>query len=64
MRTTDQVKRKYNELVAQKRTLEEKLAGSEPAGEAAGLEARIARLEEQMLLLEWVLNEPMGSYHG
>lgn len=64
MRTTDQVKRKYNELAEQKRMLEEKLAGSEPAAEKAGLQARIARLEEQMLLLEWVLNEPIGSYHG
>ncbi|CAM3718924.1 hypothetical protein COLU111180_04710 [Cohnella lubricantis] len=64
MRTTDQVKRKYNELAAQKQTLEEKLAAADPAGETANLEARIARLEEQMLLLEWVLNEPMGSYHG
>lgn len=64
MRTDDQVKRKYNELAAQKQALEAKRAGSEPAGEEAGLENRIARLEEQMLLLEWVLNEPMGSYHG
>ncbi|WP_080840183.1 hypothetical protein [Cohnella massiliensis] len=62
MRTADQIKRKYNELAARKKQLEEAAnAGGEAS--AAG-QAAIARLEEQMLLLEWVLNEPAGSYHG
>ena len=63
MRTSDQIKRKYNELAAQKKALEAQRSATE--GEAAAaLDSRIGRLEEQMLLLEWVLNEPLGSYHG
>ncbi|MGG1311265.1 MULTISPECIES: hypothetical protein [Cohnella] len=62
MRTADQIKRKYNELAVRKRQLEE--AANADGGEAsASAREMIARLEEQMLLLEWVLNEPVGSYH-
>lgn len=64
MRTADQVKRKYNELAAQKSALEERRAAAEPGTERDSLEPRIARLDEQLMLLEWVLNEPLGSYHG
>ncbi|GIO10768.1 hypothetical protein J19TS2_03230 [Cohnella xylanilytica] len=63
MRTSDQIKRKYNELAAQKKALEAQRSATEGEG-AAALDSRIGRLEEQMLLLEWVLNEPLGSYHG
>lgn len=63
MRTSDQIKRKYNELAAQKKALEAQRSAAEGEG-AAALDSRIGRLEEQMLLLEWVLNEPLGSYHG
>ncbi|MEB3103131.1 hypothetical protein [Ferviditalea candida] len=55
MRTESQIKRKLNELLMQKRSLE-------AVGDQAA-EDQIARLEDQILLLEWVLNEPTGSYH-
>ncbi|WP_027090934.1 hypothetical protein [Cohnella thermotolerans] len=64
MRTSDQIKRKYNELAAQKKTLEARLADAGPGEGTEAVRAHIARLDEQMLLLEWVLNEPQGSYHG
>ncbi|MFC5702218.1 hypothetical protein ACFPVX_13025 [Cohnella faecalis] len=59
MRTADQVKRKLNELAGQKKRLEALAAeeGGHPSSD------RIARLEDQIFLLEWVLNEPTGSYH-
>ncbi len=55
MRTENQVKRKINELMLRKQTLES--AGAEQA------KAQIERIEEQIMLLEWVLNEASGSYH-
>ncbi|WP_276352560.1 hypothetical protein [Cohnella caldifontis] len=73
MRTADQIKRKLHELNARKHAVEAALAGSAAGGsrEASqagtvdlGLAAQLERLEEQILLLEWVLNEPTGRYHG
>ncbi|MDG0793467.1 hypothetical protein OMP38_23490 [Cohnella ginsengisoli] len=63
MRTADQVKRKYHELASRKQALEALYA---EAGEEARpeLQAQAERLEDQLLLLEWVLNAPSGSYHG
>lgn len=63
MRTADQVKRKYHELASRKQALEALYAQS---GEEArpALQSEIDRIEEQLLLLEWVLSEPIGSYHG
>lgn len=63
MRTADQVKRKYHELATRKQAVEALYgeAGDEARPE---LQAQSERLEEQMLLLEWVLSEPVGSYHG
>jgi len=62
MRTEQQIKRKYNELAAQKRRLE---TIAEEAGETdASIRLQLERLEDSMLLLEWVLNEPTGKYHG
>ncbi|MDG0812379.1 hypothetical protein [Cohnella rhizosphaerae] len=63
MRTADQVKRKYHELASRKQAIEAlyEQAGAEARPE---LQAQAERLEEQLLLLEWVLNAPMGSYHG
>ncbi|KIL35249.1 hypothetical protein SD71_14490 [Cohnella kolymensis] len=63
MRTVDQIKRKYNELAAQKQTFENRASSTDPSEQQA-LQSQIARLEEQMLLLEWVLNAPIGSYHS
>jgi hypothetical protein len=62
MRTADQIKRKYNELAARKKELQTRRETSEEDGAAIG--EQLGRLEEQLLLLEWVLNEPQGSYHG
>ncbi len=63
LRTADQVKRKYHELAARKEAL--KLLYEEAGEEARPeLQAQAERLEEQLLLLEWVLNAPTGSYHG
>ncbi|CAI6024377.1 hypothetical protein [Cohnella sp. JJ-181] len=63
MRTADQIKRKYHELGSRKEALEalyaEAAADARPA-----LQAEAERIGEQMLLLEWVLNAPAGSYHG
>lgn len=56
MRTENQIKRKLNELIMRKESLRSK-------DDAAAAE-QIDRLEEQIMLLEWVLNEPTGSYHG
>ncbi|MBB6675502.1 hypothetical protein [Cohnella nanjingensis] len=64
MRTADQVKRKYNELAARKQALDAKRSGAAGETEQAQLQTLAERLDEQMLLLEWVLNEPLGSYHG
>ncbi|MEK0313296.1 hypothetical protein [Cohnella sp. 56] len=63
MRTADQVKRKYHELSTRKQAVGALYA---EAGDEARpeLQAQSERLEEQMLLLEWVLSEPIGSYHG
>ncbi len=54
--TESQIKRKLNELVVQKQTLE--LKGDDVPQD------QIDRLEDQIFLLEWVLNEPIGKYHA
>lgn len=69
MRTENQIKRKMNELQIQKQTLESKLAGIEqrqPKDEAeiGAVTSQVERLDDMILLLEWVLNEPMGNYHA
>ncbi|GGG09677.1 hypothetical protein [Paenibacillus abyssi] len=63
MRTADQVKRKLNELVSQKKSLKIKLDQAEADIEHGPLKQQIIRLDEQILLLEWIINEPTGSYH-
>ncbi|GIP38854.1 hypothetical protein J31TS4_21340 [Paenibacillus sp. J31TS4] len=59
MRTEQQIKRKLNELLVQKQAVEARLAG----GSSERDERELARLEESIQLLGWVLNEPTGSYH-
>jgi hypothetical protein len=61
MRTEDQIKRKLNELAQQKNRLEAR-SDLDDANDA--LLAQIACLDHQILLLEWVLNAPLGSYHS
>jgi predicted nuclease with TOPRIM domain len=62
MRTEDQIKRKYNELAMRKQALE--LSALEDSSSPEVLQARIESLEQQMTLLEWVLNAPLGRYHA
>ncbi|MCI3923142.1 hypothetical protein MO973_23235 [Paenibacillus sp. TRM 82003] len=62
MRTEQQIKRKANELENQKKTLEARLSGD--AERDAFVASQIERLEDSILLLEWVLNEPNGKYHA
>ncbi|SEB70751.1 hypothetical protein [Paenibacillus sp. GP183] len=68
MRTEQQVKRKWNELKKQKQTLTEQL-GQTTENEHQSVESiqilslQIERVDEAITLLEWVLEQPMGSYH-
>ncbi|MED4600937.1 hypothetical protein P9314_09515 [Paenibacillus validus] len=64
MRTENQVKRKLNELLMQKKTLESRLENEAAGADNHPLRQQIDRLDEQIMLLEWVLNEPVGSYHA
>lgn len=62
MRTEDQVRRKLNEFVMQRQSLESRLdAAAEEA--KPSLQSELNHLEDQIMLLEWVLNKPIGSYH-
>jgi len=62
MRTEQQIQRKLNELTMQKKTLESRLTND--ASKDASILAHIERLEDSILLLEWVLNAPSGKYHA
>jgi chromosome segregation ATPase len=69
MRTEQQVKRKWNELKTQKQVLTERL-GQTTENEHQSVESiqilslQIERLDEAINLLEWVLEQPTGSYHA
>jgi hypothetical protein len=60
MRTENQVKRKLNELTVQKRSLEERKTD----GANDHFISQINQLEDMIMMLEWVLNEPNGAYHA
>jgi hypothetical protein len=60
MRTTDQIKRKLHELTSQKQALETPLSQSDDPAANREAQARIDRLEDQIILLEWELNEPLS----
>lgn len=65
MRTEQQIQSKINELTLQKRSLESRLAplpGGSPQRET--LNAQLTRLEDMLLMLEWVLDAPAGKYHA
>lgn len=64
MRTENQVKRKVNELLLQRKALESRLEAEAAGTDDHSLRQQIDRLDEQIMLLEWVLNEPVGSYHA
>jgi flagellar biosynthesis chaperone FliJ len=61
MRTESQIKRKLNELTAQRQSV---LSRLESDSGSAALREQARRLEAQIELLEWVLFEPTGAYHG
>lgn len=64
MRTENQIKSKMNELLMQKKSLLSRIESSEPDTPVhASLSAQLLRIEDMLTMLEWVLNEPTGSYH-
>jgi ABC-type Fe2+-enterobactin transport system substrate-binding protein len=69
MRTEQQIKRKWNELKTQKQALTEQL-GQTTENEHQSTESiqilslQIERVDEAIALLEWVLEQPTGSYHA
>jgi DNA repair ATPase RecN len=64
MRTENQIKSKINELSMQKKKLQTRLAAlEENSPERASLLNQETRLDDMMIMLEWVLFEPNGSYH-
>jgi hypothetical protein len=68
MRTDNQIKRKLNELIMLKKSMESKLEalpGTDSENQTcSALRMQIEQLEESILLLEWVLDEPVGKYHA
>ncbi|MFD0697689.1 hypothetical protein ACFQZT_26800 [Paenibacillus sp. GCM10027628] len=64
MRTESQIKRKYNELIQQQQSLKLRIdqAGSDSEREALTVQSE--RVADMIDMLEWVLNEPVGSYHA
>ncbi|MCZ8511959.1 hypothetical protein O9H85_05880 [Paenibacillus filicis] len=64
MRTENQIQRKLNEFKQQLQAAEARLAAAEADEERQRIERDIHHLEDKMMLLEWVLFEPTGSYHG
>ncbi|MFE4711759.1 MULTISPECIES: hypothetical protein [Bacillales] len=65
MRTENQIQSKINELTLQRRSLESRLAPlAEEDTQRSSLQAQLVRLEDMILMLEWVLNAPVGKYHA
>jgi hypothetical protein len=69
MRTEQQIKRKSNELKMQKQSLTARIeqATQEQQESVESIQillAQVERLEESIHLLEWVLDQPIGSYHA
>ncbi|MCR8631790.1 hypothetical protein [Paenibacillus radicis (ex Xue et al. 2023)] len=70
MRTENQIKRKLNELIMSKKSLESRIAALLESEEqhhseaAKSLRVQAEQVEESITLLEWVLDEPIGKYHA
>lgn len=65
MRTENQIQSKINELTLQRRSLESRLIPlEENSPQREALNVQLARLDDMMLMLEWVLNAPAGKYHA
>ncbi|MFD1138014.1 MULTISPECIES: hypothetical protein [unclassified Paenibacillus] len=58
MRSEDQVKRKLNELKRQLDMMKSRLSAEEAAANV-----QVLRLEDMIMMLEWVIDQPSGSYH-
>lgn len=65
MRTENQIQSKINEMTLQRRSLESRLTPL-PEGDSQRtlLDAQLARINDMILMLEWVLNAPAGKYHA
>lgn len=59
MRSRDQIMRKLYELQRQRQMLLSRI----PADEVRG-NPQVTRVEDMILMLEWVLDQPTDSYHG
>ncbi|MBD0380784.1 hypothetical protein [Paenibacillus sedimenti] len=64
MRTESQIKRKLNELLQQQQTIEARIEQAGSGVEREALTAQNERILDRIDMLEWVLNEPVGSYHA
>jgi predicted nuclease with TOPRIM domain len=68
MRTENQIKRKLNELLMQKQAvaarLEQALQNEQGSVETVkSVRDQLERIEDMISMLEWVLDQPTGSYH-
>ncbi|WP_410511559.1 hypothetical protein PaeBR_15965 [Paenibacillus sp. BR2-3] len=65
MRTENQIQAKINELTLQCKSLETRLGPlAEDSPQRDNLKAQLSRFEDMILMLEWVLNAPVGKYHA
>ncbi|NOU93847.1 hypothetical protein GC093_11510 [Paenibacillus sp. LMG 31456] len=70
MRTENQIKRKLNELIMSKKSLESRMAAllekeeQDSSDAVKSLRVQTEQVEESITLLEWVLDEPVGKYHA
>ncbi|MDH6426884.1 MULTISPECIES: hypothetical protein [Paenibacillus] len=65
MRTENQIQSKINELTLQRRSLESRLASlTEKSPQQDNLQTQLTRVEDMIMMLEWVLNAPVGRYHA
>ncbi|MEC0130529.1 MULTISPECIES: hypothetical protein [Paenibacillus] len=65
MRTENQIQSKINELTLQRRSLESRLASlTEDSPQQDNLQTQLTRVEDMIMMLEWVLNAPVGKYHA
>ncbi|ASA21100.1 hypothetical protein [Paenibacillus donghaensis] len=64
MRTENQIQSKINELTLQRRSLEARRAETNAnLPQRDHLQAQLQRVEDMLMMLEWVLNAPAGKYH-
>ncbi|KUP22260.1 hypothetical protein [Paenibacillus sp. DMB5] len=65
MRTANQIQSKINELTLQRRALTSRLAPlPQDSPQREGLSTQLSRLDDMILMLEWVLDAPAGKYHA